>query len=77
METEKGHFVFETNSITEFNKKIEEVSNLNGWHEFVLVNVKLHFWREAYEKVKGGPAKSVIKGELKRVISQYSLSLLM
>lgn len=56
--------------------KIEEISLINNWHEFVLLNVKLHFWKEAYDIVKSGPAKNVIKAELMRVISMYSLSLM-
>jgi hypothetical protein len=76
LETPKGAFSFETNSVSEFNKRLDEISNLNNWHDFVLLNVKLRFWKDAYERVRIGPARNVVKGELVKLISQYSLSLI-
>jgi hypothetical protein len=76
LETPKGMFYFQTNSISEFNKKMDEISNANSWHEFVLLNVKVHFWTDAYQRIKSGPARNIVKSELMKLISQYSLSLI-
>lgn len=76
VKTNMGYYRIQTDSISDFNQKMDKIAVENSWNGFVHLNVKLNFWIQAYEQMKNKTQGKQAKEELLKLITQYSLHML-
>ncbi|CAK61425.1 unnamed protein product (macronuclear) [Paramecium tetraurelia] len=72
LQTNVDKYEIKVHSITEMNNSINKIAQENSWNSFLTINVKLNYWKEAYQQMQ----TQEIKEELQKVIAQYALYLM-
>ncbi|CAD8198526.1 unnamed protein product [Paramecium pentaurelia] len=72
LQTNVDKYEIKVHSIIEMNNSINKIAQENSWNSFLTINVKLNYWKEAYQQMQ----TQEIKEELQKVIAQYALYLM-
>ncbi|CAD8200270.1 unnamed protein product [Paramecium pentaurelia] len=72
LQTNVDKYEIKVHSIIEMNNSINRIAQENSWNSFLTINVKLNYWKEAYQQMQ----TQEIKEELQKIIAQYALYLM-